>query len=534
MWPEQQPIENLNVDVEKRVVKVLLTRQDEFEWSLPEEVSSWPRLLRITAYCMIFCGKLSRQTRFSRIFQVPNESSFTTAIRIVRTFWIDSVQNTHFKEEIAALKSGKPISPSSKLRNLTPFLDEENLLRVGGRLHHSPFSFDEKHPLILPKHRISDLVVEQAHSRCLHGGTQLTLRTIRLQFWILGARNLVKAHIHQCVVCTRFRDTTITQIMGDLPKERVIPARPFIHSGVDYAGPFSILPIATRGQRSYKAYIALFVCLATKAIHLELVNEYSTNGFLAAFKRFAFRSGLPSVMYSDNGTNFQGAERELTRAFKALSRDPNLRAHLASDGISWKIPPSAPHFGGLWEAGVKSVKHHLRRTVGSHTLSMEEFNTLLYQIESCINSRPISPLNDDPDDLTSLTPGHFLTGRPLNSVPEESVLNLSESRLDRWQRVRLIYERFWKIWSTDYLHTLQQRSKWQQSCKNLQVGKLVFVRNELLPPSKWELGRILKLYPDTKERIRVVDVKTISGIYKRPIVRLCRLPECAAREKIPI
>ncbi|KMQ87298.1 hypothetical protein RF55_13452 [Lasius niger] len=122
--------------------------------------------------------------------------------------------------------------------------------------------------------------------------------------------------------------------MGSLPKARVTAARPFQHSGVDYAGPFKILPIVGRGQRTFKAYVVLFVCLSTRAIHLELVNDYTSGAFLAALKRFSARRGLPLILYSDNGTNFKGAEHELVRAFRALSRDSNLLAHLASDGLT--------------------------------------------------------------------------------------------------------------------------------------------------------------------------------------------------------
>jgi len=313
--------------------------------------------------------------------------------------------------------------------------------------------------------------------------------------------------------------------MGNLPIERISQSRPFQNAGVDYAGPFQILDSVGRGKRTHKAYIALFICLCTRAIHLELVNDYSSDGFLAAFKRFVARRGLPSVLFSDNGTNFQGAERTLNLAFKALTKDRDLQAHLASDGITWKfIPPSAPHFGGLWEAGVKSVKHHLKRIIGTHTLSIEEFSTLLTQIEACLNSRPICALSDDPNDLSPLTPGHFLVGGPLIAIPEESVLDLKESRLNRWQRLRRMHEQFWRLWTKDYLHSLQQRHKWQQRCPNLSIGDLVIVRDDLLPPSKWKLGRVQSLYPDAERQVRVVDVKTVSGVYKRPITKLCRLP----------
>jgi len=178
--------------------------------------------------------------------------------------------------------------------------------------------------------------------------------------------------------------------MGDLPSPRVNPSPPFSHTGVDYAGPFSILPFVGGGQRPRKHYVALFICLATKEIHLECVEDYATTGFLAAFRRFVSRRGLPSHLYSENGTNFRGADRELQVVFEAVSSDPTLQVALANDGIRWHfIPPSAPHFGGLWEAGIKSFKFHLRRMVGSRTLSKTEFATLLCQIEACLNSQSL-------------------------------------------------------------------------------------------------------------------------------------------------
>ncbi|XP_039311334.1 uncharacterized protein LOC113006065 [Solenopsis invicta] len=443
------------------------------------------------------------------------------AIRQARSFWIAYVQKINFSNEIQAIKRGEGPSKSSPLKNLNPFLDTKDNLRVGGRLCRASLSYDERHPIILPRHRISELIVAQAHDRTLHGGTQLTLGVLRQQYWILNARNLVKHHIHRCVVCVRHRAIPILQQMGDLPDVRINPSRPFQHTGVDYAGPFHVLPIVGRGQRTHKAYVVVFVCLATRAIHLELANDYTSDGFLAAFRRFTSRRGLPVSLFSDNGTNFQGSEKELRNAFRALSRDPDLVAYLASDGITWRfIPPSAPHFGGMWEAGVKSVKHHLRRVIGAHTLSNEEFTTLLTQVESCLNSRPIAPLSDDPSDLSPLTPAHFLIGTSLIATPEESVLDLRETRLNRWQRVQRMHEQFWRIWSRDYLHTLQQRYKWRQKSTSLKVDDLVLVQNPLLPPTKWELGRVVKIYPDPQGLVRVVDVRTLSNTRRRAVNRL--------------
>lgn len=167
---------------------------------------------------------------------------------------------------------------------------------------------------------------------------------------------------------------------------------------------------------------------------------------LAALAPFVDAHGILRVGGTDNGTNFVGADRELQSAYRTALRDRSFQSKTASDKIAWHfIPSSAPHFGGIWEAGVRSVKHHLCRVVGSHTLTSEEFSTLLCQIEACLNSRPIAPLSDSIDDVRTLTPGHFLVGSNLITPPEPSVLHLKDNRLSRWQVVRHITERFWTI-----------------------------------------------------------------------------------------
>lgn len=188
--------------------------------------------------------------------------------------------------------------------------------------------------------------------------------------------------------------------MGALPTYRVTAtSRAFIHTGVDYAGPISIRVSAGRGHKSHKAYIAIFICMTVKAVHIELVSNYSSQAFIAAYHRFVSRRGIPSAMYCDNGTTFQGADREITSSYKAAVTHPDFRNRIADEGVSWHfLPPAAPHFGGLWEAAVKSVKYHLKRAVGCHTLTFEEMTTLLCRIEVCLNSRSISAVSDNIDD----------------------------------------------------------------------------------------------------------------------------------------
>lgn len=168
----------------------------------------------------------------------------------------------------------------------------------------------------------------------------------------------------------RWRAATPQQLMGNLPRKRVVPAKPFLHTGVDNAGPIQLRTTKGRGHRSYKAFVAIFVCLASRAVHLEVVSDYTAEAFLAALRRFVSRRGLCRSLQSDCGTTFVGADSKLRALFSADSPTNHwIVNRLASEQIEWRFnPPSAPHFGGIWEAAVKSLKHHLRRVLGDATL----------------------------------------------------------------------------------------------------------------------------------------------------------------------
>lgn len=314
--------------------------------------------------------------------------------------------------------------------------------------------------------------------------------------------------------------------MGNLPRERVTPARPFLRTGVDYAGPIHIRTAKGRGHRTHKGFIAIFVCLSTKAAHLEAVSDYTTEAFLAAFRRFTSRRGLCQEVSSDCGTNFVGANKELQALFRASTPDGRRIARAAaSDGIRWKFnPPAAPHFGGLWEAAVKSTKHHLRRVIGEATLTFEEMTTLLTQVEACLNSRPLQALTDDPDDITALTPGHFLIGSPLLAIPEPSLSDRADNALSRWKLLQKMRDHYWERWSREYLQTLACRPKWQRNEAGPKVGDLCLLRTETSPPTRWPLARITSLHPGDDGVTRVVTVRTASSELVRPLVKLVLLP----------
>ncbi|XP_039311990.1 uncharacterized protein LOC120359243 [Solenopsis invicta] len=230
--------------------------------------------------------------------------------------------------------------------------------------------------------------------------------------------------------------------MGRLPADRVTSRRPFFVTGVDFAGPITTLVNRGRGRKTNKSYISLFICFATKAIHLEAVSDLSASSFIAALRRFIGRRGCPQCIYSDNATNFVGAKNEIYDIQRLIQEQfQKLNDEVCvSNNIEWKfIPPSSPHVGGIWEAGVKSCKFHLRRIIGETLLTFEELNTALIQIEACLNSRPICQSPSTPVDLQPLTPGHFLIEEPL---PELADIDTSDAPI-RWQLIQKIRRDFW-------------------------------------------------------------------------------------------
>ncbi|XP_076670757.1 uncharacterized protein LOC143370044 [Andrena cerasifolii] len=258
--------------------------------------------------------------------------------------------------------------------------------------------------------------------------------------------------------------------------------------------------------------------MSTRAVHLELVSDYTAASFLAAFQRFVSRRGRSQHVYSDNGTNFRDAARERGAVIRGTVNSPDLAAFSDSEEIRWSfIPPAAPHFGGLWEAGVKSAKHHLHRVVRDHTFSYEELAKVLCIIEACLNSRPLVPAPGDDDEL-ALTPAHFVTGAPPLTLPPLASLRA------RWQLVQRMRDHFWRRWHADHLNSLQPRRKWTSPERSRCVGDVVALKRDDAPPAQWRLGRVSRVHPGPDGRVCVVTVRTAQGESLRPITRVVLLP----------
>lgn len=430
------------------------------------------------------------------------------------------------------------MSPGSQLAALNPYIDEDGLIRVSGRLRNSKLPFRQKHPLIIPRESaICKLLIDQAHRYTLHGGIQEMLQYLRKAYWIVTGRKLVKSHINRCKACKLHNKTTEQQQMASLPRYRVEMAQPFYHTGVDYCGPFMVRVGGPRSRTVVKVYGSIMICMTTRSVHLDLGDDLSTRAFLDVYDRFVNRRGFCKTMYSDNGTQFVGASRQMARDLEQW-RSQEMSQYLADRGTEWKfITPAAPFHGGLWEAAVKSTKRHLSKVVGQRVLTYNQLATLLVKIEGILNSRPLMTLRDDLESGLALTPGHFLVGRPIISRPEDySGLNVPDNRLKQYEILRKLHLDFWKLWQRDYLNELQARGKWCRPHPNLRVGDVVAIKDENLPPTQWRMGRITDVHPGADGLVRIVDIVYNSGqtnkhglftqhTCQRPVQKVCRLVE---------
>ncbi|XP_064554385.1 uncharacterized protein LOC135439577, partial [Drosophila montana] len=281
--------------------------------------------------------------------------------------------------------------------------------------------------------------------------------------------------------------------MGSLPPERLSTDKPFRHVGVDFCGPVNTY-LRIRGKGPTKSYIAIYVCMAVKAVHIEIVSDLSTNKFLESLKRMVARRGPVSHIYCDNATNFVGASNKLLELKKFMfntSTQDAILSYCSSEEITFHfIPPRAPHFGGLWEAAVKSAKSLLVRTLANTRFTFEELNTADVEIEAVLNSRPLSPLSSDPNDFSALTAGHFLNGDAPRALPEREIITNNISNLDRYEQITAVKQQFWRRWSAEYVNELRARTKWTSASPNLTVDSMVIIHEDNTPPLHWKLGRV--------------------------------------------
>lgn len=499
-------------DPEVAAIHLIITK----DGCLPDEnrFSKYWRLIRATAWILRVQHNCTHQNDRRKGELLPDE------ISEAEKMWIKESQKRYFSKEIHSLRSNRNVAKDSSIYTLTPFLDASGVLRVSGRTQTSAvLSEDAKNPMILhPKDKFVKLLIDQYHRDAAHIEKEAVLSNTRQRFWILKGRSAVNAAWRDCQVCKNNRAKPNPPLMGQLPPERLTPTfKVFEYTGLDYFGPVTI----KIGRRQEKRYVALFTCMTVRAIHLEIINDLSASSAIMGIRRFIARRGTPKEIWSDNATAFRGADRELQEA----AAEMQIREFASVHRLHWKfIPPNAPHFGGCWERLIRSVKRALGATLKERVPTEPTLNTLLLEAEYIINSRPLTHLSLDHRDSPALTPNCFIFGTrtdsnyyPFGDFDERDLLTRT------WRESQRLADLLWRRWVKEYLPTLTRRTNWYRNTEPLKVDDVVVVTDDQLARSLWPKGIVTRVFVGSDGQVRVAEVKTATGTYKRPVTKLCKL-----------
>ena len=482
--------------------------------------STMGKLLRVTSYILRFIKTLRGK-------QVKKNNFITvTELKTSQKLWIQTVQDDGFREESLEL-SKKSTKKCTLVHQLNLFLDNDGFIRCRGRLENAATDYDAKYPLLLPRHHhFTELLVKEAHSMVQHAGLNVTTTFIRQRFWIPKIRQMVKRIIHSCVPCLKvsgkpFQHPQIPR----LPKCRLQEASPFTITGVDFTG---TLHYRTLQNHIHKAYICLFTCAVTRAIHLEIVPDMSAWTFLQAFRRFAARRSFPSHMISDNATTFLAAAEEI----RSLCND-GVHAYLSHRNIEWQfIPKRAPWFGGFYERLIGITKTTLKKTLGKRLVTFDELWTLVTEIETVVNERPITYQHCSLNKPTPLTPSMLVNGRSLLMMPHPVVTNdpdfgnSNKILNQRAKQTDALFHQLRSRWKREYLPAL--RESHMHNFKNnkgtskniIEVGDVVLVHEDNTKRSHWPLAVVLKLKFGNDGLVRSAEIRMREGVSNRPINKL--------------
>ncbi|XP_064638288.1 uncharacterized protein LOC135494306 [Lineus longissimus] len=458
-WPDQTSLKLADVDSEKKPDREFPKMSSAVVKIVPPiksyAYSSWPRLITVTALCLRFIGNLKAK--------VKKEDGKTGELEPgerekAEKYWISTAQ-----EELTDWHT--------RCKDLAPFRDSEGMLRVGGRLRKSPLSYDENHPFLLPSlNHISKLLMRDVHWKNGHCGCESTLCHSRRKYWFVKGRTMARLIVRDCVVCRKCRKSPLVPWMADLPLERLQLFAPvYSTTGLDLFGPFLL---KCGRNKVTKAWGAIFTCATVRAIHLEIVENLSTQAFLHALRRFVSHHGWPSTIISDNGSSFVSTEKELKKLVEEGRKQ--FEGFAALHKVKWRfITPLSPNQGGFYESLIKLVKKGLKLVVGPQNLTWNEMSTVFAEVQNLVNSRPLGYSSNDPNDLQPLTPNHFLL----------------------------------------------ERSKWLAKGRKVRPGDVVLLVDPSAVRGQWELGRIEETYPGDDGEVRNVKVKVKSGFRTRSVQR---------------
>lgn len=475
-----------------------------FDWLNIEWCSDWTRLKRSVCIVMKYIEWLkhkSKQTTFDK-----NITAFD--MEKAEIILIKKAQWESFSDEVLDLTTKNRIEEESNIKPLTPILDKNGALVSNTRyVNVKCLPYGARQPYILPKaHYVSQLILKKHHEIFYHKKRDVAIAAVRLKYHIIQIKAAMNKVVNRCQYCKNNKAKAYVPQMAPLPECRTQPyVKPFTHTGVDYFGPYNV----SIGRRTEKRWGVVFTCMTTRAVYLEVAHDLSADAFLVCLNSVQSRRGKIKFLYSDNGTNFVGADNELKK----------IRYRLASDGIVWTFnPPLSPHFGGAWERMVREIKSLLPSdTMPEHTL-----RALLTEIEFIINCRPLTSISLDATDDEPITPHHFLMGCAGSTETSLNDVSKAEASRQQWKRVQLLAKNYWDRWLHEYLPTQAKRSKWSKVVKNVKVGDIALIADDN-QKAKWKKGMIIKIHTGKDGNVRSAVVKTANGEYTRPVVKLAVL-----------
>ncbi|XP_062550942.1 uncharacterized protein LOC134215820 [Armigeres subalbatus] len=502
-----------------------------------DRFSKWKRMIRALGYVHRFIDNLKRKCK-KQILQ--NGHLTQSELQRGESSLIRMVQWTAYPDEMVVLlqnqlhpeRKPESIQKDSKIYRLSPFLDECGVLRIDGRISAAPsVQTDVKFPVIMPrKHRATQFLVESYHAAFRHGNTETVVNEIRQRYYISQLRTVARSVARFCQWCKIQKTKPQIPRMAPLPLARLSSfTRPFTYVGLDFFGPF----LVKVGRSNVKRWIALFTCLTVRAVHVEVAYDLSTESCIKCVRRFISRRGAPCEIYSDNGTNFQGAERLLRDQMERVNGD--LAACFTSAATKWLfIPPGTPHMGGAWERMVRAVKSAMASAYTDPKLDDEGLQTMVVEAEWIVNSRPLTYLPLDSEESEALTPNHFLLGSSTGSRnPGRNPAEFGGALKGSWNEIQRKLELFWTRWLKEYLPTLTRREKWFEEVKPIKEGDLVFVLDGSTR-GRWERGRILEVIRSGDGRIRQALVQTARGLLRRSVSKLAVLDVAEGGKTGPI
>ena len=498
-----------------------------------QDYSNLRRLLRVTAYVLKFIKLLRRSKNPESQQSSRNDCILTTSdLDAALVYWLKESQSTLPQSESFQIWS----------RQFGLFKDHNGLWRCGGRLENAGVPQDTKHPIFLEKnHHLTELIVRECHARVMHSGVAATLTELRSKYWVVKGRQLVKKILYKCVTCRRFQGKPYCPPPPPpLPSFRVNEARPFSYTGIDFAGPLYVKDAVASSSK--KVWICLYTCCVTRAVHLDIVPDMTSQAFIRSFKRFTSRRSFPVRVVSDNAKTFKATAKTVA----ATLESPEVKQYFANVNIKWSFNlEKAPWWGGVFERMIQTTKRCLRKTIGSARLTYDELLTSVTEVEMIINSRPLTYLSsDDPEE--PLTPSHLLFGYRVLSLPDAVATTDEDEYLgkptcaDLTRRMRHLNKTvndFWRRWRSEYLLELRESHRHPGPAKGvvrkIATGDIVIIHDDAHPRGLWKLGKVEKLITGSDGHTRGAVVKVLStgrhsSVLKRPVQRLYPLEVQAA------